>query len=312
METFNRHWVRSLAYVAGWIILFILLFGALAEWLFWDEFEARFNFIAVDYLVYTTEVIGNIRESYPLPQYIAALVGLTSVIHLIIVRTGIVGRWLAHAAEPWKNRYRSGGVWLLLPLVLGFAVSEQLLPDFNNNFNRELAKNGTWSLFAAFHNNELDFRQFYPTMTTAKVFEQLHHEITEDGSQLIDPSKKDSLRWIRNSGAEIYPNVIQITVESLSARYLGIYNQQSKLTPNLDAIAGKSLVFDNFYATGTRTDRGMEALSLSLPPTPGRSLIKRPNNEHLFTVGSIFRSRGYDTAFLYGGYGYFEIGRAHV
>ena len=65
-------------------------------------------------------------------------------------------------------------------------------------------------------------------------------------------------------------------------------------------------MFDNFYATGTRTDRGMEALSLSLPPTPGRSMIKRPRNEGMFTVGSVFRAKGYDTAFIYGGYGYFD------
>jgi phosphoglycerol transferase MdoB-like AlkP superfamily enzyme len=50
----------------------------------------------------------------------------------------------------------------------------------------------------------------------------------------------------------------------------------------------------------------MEALTLSLPPTPGRSLIKRPRNADLFTLGSVFRSRGYDTAFIYGGYGYFD------
>ena len=50
----------------------------------------------------------------------------------------------------------------------------------------------------------------------------------------------------------------------------------------------------------------MEALTLALPPTPGRSLVKRPGNENLFTLGSVFRSRGYDTAFIYGGYGYFD------
>ena len=66
------------------------------------------------------------------------------------------------------------------------------------------------------------------------------------------------------------------------------------------------LVFDNFYATGTRTVRGMEALALSLPPTPGRSLLKRPRNESLFTLGSILRAKGYDTAFIYSGYGYFD------
>jgi phosphoglycerol transferase MdoB-like AlkP superfamily enzyme len=50
----------------------------------------------------------------------------------------------------------------------------------------------------------------------------------------------------------------------------------------------------------------MEALTLSVPPTPGRSLVKRPDNEHLFTLGSVFRQRGYATAFLYGGFGYFD------
>ncbi len=306
MSFFNRRWVQTFVYVAGWSILFILLFGALAEWLFWDEFEARFNFIAVDYLIYTTEVIANIRESYPLPYYIAILVALTSAIHLAIVRTGLVKRWLAAAAEPWRVRYLHGGLWLLLPLAMGFGLNQQLIPEFNNNYNSELAKNGTWSLFAAFRNNELDYQQFYLTMTTKDVFQQLHHELTEDGAQLIDPSTEDSLRRIHNSGPEIYPNVIQITVESLSSSFLGVYNPESQLTPNLDKIAEKSLVFDNFYATGTRTDRGMEALSLSLPPTPGRSLIKRLHNEHLFTVGSVFRSKGYDTAFIYGGYGYFD------
>jgi hypothetical protein len=42
------------------VMLGVLLFVSVAEWTFWEEFQARFNFIAVDYLVYTTEVIGNI------------------------------------------------------------------------------------------------------------------------------------------------------------------------------------------------------------------------------------------------------------
>jgi phosphoglycerol transferase MdoB-like AlkP superfamily enzyme len=84
------------------------------------------------------------------------------------------------------------------------------------------------------------------------------------------------------------------------------YGNQEGITPELDRLVQDSLVFDQFYATGTRTVRGMEALTLSLPPTPGRSLVKRPDNEHLFSLGSIFRSKGYDTAFIYGGFGYFD------
>jgi len=53
-----------LRWATVWLVLYILLFGAVSEFIFWQEFTTRFNFIAVDYLVYTNEVIGNIRESY--------------------------------------------------------------------------------------------------------------------------------------------------------------------------------------------------------------------------------------------------------
>lgn len=303
---FAKPWMRMVMNLGGFVILFVLLFGVLSEWIFWDEFEARFNFIAVDYLVYTTEVIGNIRESYPLPQLIMALFAVTLVVHLAIFGTGLPRFWFQSAAEPLKQRARFSAVWLTITLLIGLFLNERILPEFTNNFHREIAKNGVWSLVAAFRNNELDYRQFYSTIESEKAFALLSRELSQDGSRMINPAAHDTLRQVSGQGEEMHPNVIQITVESLSASFLGSYNPQSSLTPNLDALASQSLVFDNFYATGTRTDRGMEALALSLPPTPGRSLIKRPKNEHLFTMGSVFRAKDYDTAFIYGGYGYFD------
>ncbi len=44
----------------------VLVFTACAEYFFWEEFETRFDFVAVDYLVYQREVTDNIRQSYPL------------------------------------------------------------------------------------------------------------------------------------------------------------------------------------------------------------------------------------------------------
>ena len=52
--------------------------------------------------------------------------------------------------------------------------------------------------------------------------------------------------------------------------------------------------------------RGLEALSLSIPPTPGQSILKRPNNEEMFSLGAVLEDDGYDCKFVYGGYGYFD------
>ncbi|HLP01127.1 MAG TPA: LTA synthase family protein [Opitutaceae bacterium] len=287
-------------------VLYALLFGAVSEWLFWDEFSARFNFIAVDYLVYTKEVAGNIRESYPLPAIFGGLLVATIVGHALLLRSGLLTRWLAAPAEPWARRWRGSLPWLAAMLVAGITLQERFIPSFSDNYQRELAKNGLWSLFAAFRANELRYDQFYTTAPLDDAFATLRHDLAADGSLLPATNARDTLRDVRNPGPELRPNIIQITVESLSADFLGCFNPASKLTPNLDALAPRSLVFTRFYATGTRTDRGMEALTLSLPPTAGRSLVKRPHNEDLFTLGSVLRTRGYDTAFLYGGYGYFD------
>ncbi len=303
---FERPWSRLAAHLFFVATFAVLLFGAVAEWFFWDEFAVRFNFIAVDYLVYTKEVVNNIRESYPLPAIFAGLALVATGLHALLCRTGWLARWFAAAPEPFRRRAFHGGLWLGAGAVAIVALDAERMPAFGNNYHRELAKNGVWSLFAAFRNNELDYDQFYPTVPIEDAFRQLHTELAADRGQLLGDNLRDTLRFVQSGTPEIHPNVIQITVESLSADFLSIFNRASRLTPNLEEIARKSLVFDRFYATGTRTDRGMEALTLGLPPTPGRSLVKRPRNENLFTLGSVFRSRGYDTAFIYGGYGYFD------
>lgn len=299
---------RVLAHAALGALLFGLLFGAVAEWLFWDEFGVRANFIAVDYLVYTTEVIGNIRESYSFPAIVTGI-GLAAFAGLaLLARAGWVGRWLDRADCPAGARWGTAGGWAFVTLALGFGLSQNALPAFANNYDRELAKNGLWSFVAAFRANQLDYERFYPTLPIDAAFARMHALLARDGAKALTEDPYDLLRLVPapRPGPEERLNVIQITVESLSADFLGTFNRASHLTPQLDALAPQSLVFENLYATGTRTDRGMEALTLSVPPTPGRSLVKRPDNEHLFTLGSVFRGKGYSTAFLYGGFGYFD------
>ena len=113
-------------------------------------------------------------------------------------------------------------------------------------------------------------------------------------------------RFVRNDGEEQKPNVIFICIESLSAKYLGVFGNQNHLTPALDSLAQAGISFTNVFATGTRTVRGMEAITLSIPPTPGRSIVKREKNQNLFTIAEVFKTKGYSRTFFYGGDGYFD------
>lgn len=303
---FQGRFGRALTQVAAFGTASLIVFWCVAEWFFWDEFGVRFNFIAVDYLVYTSEVIGNIRESYSMPLVFGSILAGAALVVYALQRSGAMRRWLDHADQPFRRRLRTGGLWLAIVLVVGLTPREEWLPDFQNNYNRELGKNGPWSFFAAFRANQLDFDQFYATMPVEAAFRRVKNLVDRDGAVPLANAPHNLTRLVSHPGPEQHLNVIQITVESLSAKYLTRYGSTDDITPHLDALMPQCLVFDNFYATGNRTDRGMEALTLSVPPTPGRSLVKRPHNENLFTLGSLFRQRDYATAFIYGGFGYFD------
>ncbi|MDB6036233.1 MAG: sulfatase, partial [Verrucomicrobiales bacterium] len=256
-------------------------------------------------LVYTTEVLGNIRESYPLPLILSALgaasIGLVWVLH----QTGCFVLWLNSEARFLRTLRFAIGVIAFGALATLFLSNAQV-PSFGNVYNQELAKNGPYSLFAAFRNNELDYEAFYPKKEPREIFPEIRKLLSTTNATFLSETPMDITRLIKSEGQEKHWNVIQITVESLSASFLGTFGNKENLTPNLDRLAGEGMLFTQFYATGNRTDRGMEALSLSVPPTPGRSIVKRPHNEGLFTLGSVFSGKGYETSFIYSGFGYFD------
>ncbi len=301
-------WRRSLRMVAGVLLLAacaMFSFIAVAEFLFWNEFAARFNFIAVDYLIYTREVLGNIRESYDLRPAYAAIVTLTLL--LFAGQRGALRAAVDAAAPRRRQGLAALAVALLLP-VMSFFLVQPRFKEFSEDAQAvQLAGNGHYEFWSAFRNNEIDYSQFYKSAPLARAYAVLRSEFTEIGPTNFRPNARMPIdRDVAGRGDERHLNVVLISVESLSAEFMSAFGNRENLTPNLDRLAGESLFFTRLYATGLRTVRGLEAITLSVPPTPGNSIIKRPNNENLATLGEVFKERGYEPLFLYGGYGYFD------
>jgi phosphoglycerol transferase MdoB-like AlkP superfamily enzyme len=279
------------------LAVYLLLFNLVAEILFWQEFGVRYNFIAVDYLVYTHEVLGNIRESYPVGKILAALFALSMAL-LLPARRKLMA--VLAVSDPLPRRLRHVASWALALLAGWFASGPLSTDTFQNAYNGELAANGLYSFVTAFRNNELDYARFYQTLPSAEVRSTLGRLVAPAAASIEQP------RIVKSRSPEKRLNVVLISVESLSADFLGSFGNRQNLTPNLDRLASEGLLFTRLYATGTRTVRGLEALTLSLPPTPGQSIVKRPDNANLFSLGSVFHGKGYDVRYAYGGYGYFD------
>lgn len=282
------------------ICLYLLFFIELSEWTFWDEFGVRFNFIAVDYLIYTHEVVSNIIESYPLGSLLSGILVITGICFWL------VRDMLAHtfkSNETFASRLKITVALLLLPVISYASIGPSWYQFSNNTYLNELAANGPYQFFSAFRNNELDYRHFYKVGDDQQLSGMIKKQL---GAEDVAGGLYNIKHMIKPAGEEKRLNVVLITVESLSADYLASFGNQEHITPYMDEWFKQGLLFTNFYATGTRTIRGLESLTLSIPPTPGQAIVKRPDNGHLFSFGRVLQQKGYDTAFLYGGRGYFD------
>jgi phosphoglycerol transferase MdoB-like AlkP superfamily enzyme len=285
---------------------FILVFTFFAELTFWDEFRTRFNFIAVDYLIYTHEVVSNIEQSYPLPLLVGGILLLTAAILFLFYKRRAFAFTFASGAS-LKARGILLGTTLLVTAFYAAFITNNQAEWSDNRYNSEISKAGIYSFFAAFRNNQMKYEEFYTSVDKNKAFRLIREKLKEKNSTYasegysVHRTVVDSL-----SGNAQKKNVVFILVESLSGSFLGEFGNTKKITPFLDSLAQKSVFFSNLYATGTRTVRGMEAVTLCIPPTPGQSIVKRPDNANLYTISNVFRSRNYTPNFFYGGDGYFD------
>ena len=299
----RTNWRKVTIYLLWGVYVFLLLANCVGEWLFWDEFSVRYNFIAVDYLIYTYEVIGNIMESY-------------AIIPLIIIITILTVALVWWRSRLYKFKYtdmyslRELGVHVLavivaaLVSVLYLSLLSHRLEGENLSAN-QIQQNSCWDFVEAFQSNQLDYSQFYNMLPEQDCREAYRQLAAIDTRQVCDTI---SATWQEKFNIpEDNVNVVLITVESLSGEFLTAYGNKNNITPGLDTLMERSLVFDRLYATGNRTVRGLEALSLCIPPCAGESVVKRKNNlREGETVGHILAKRGYQVQFLYGGDSYFD------
>lgn len=295
---FSQKWRDRLRAPLFAIYLFTLLFVAVSETVFWDEFSVRFNFIALDYLVFTTEVIGNIRESYPVGKIITGLLLLTALLFWLLRRPL---NKAATAAAPVGRGQQWAWALALLFVVWGGAYKLKP-PEFSaNSFANELADNGWRSFVWAARQNKLNYQQFYATRPEAEVLADLQRL---SGRPVVSATNQPAPANAQPMHKQ--PNVVVVMMESMSAEFMSTFGNTQGLTPNLDRLAGEGMLFTRMYAAGTRTVRGLEALSASLPPLPGKSVVRWENVSNLNTLGSTLAARGWSPHFLYGGYGMFD------
>ncbi|MEJ7646876.1 MAG: sulfatase-like hydrolase/transferase [Chryseolinea sp.] len=168
------------------------------------------------------------------------------------------------------------------PMNTGFVYFHE-----TNAFANHAAVNVVWNFaYAVQKMNKLRYDDNY-----------FDKEKTTQNFSTLFPAPDSTTRLLRTE----HPNVVIIVLESYSWGLIEALGGATGVTPRFNALTKEGILFDHFYASGDRTDKGIVAILNGYPSQPVSSLIKEPRKtQHLPYLNKVFKANGYNTAFTYG------------
>lgn len=286
----------------------IICFNAISEYFFFEEFNARFNHIALDYLIYPREVFVNIWDSYNVPLLMGCAVVGALLLSLPIAK---FTRGLTFAYIEWKMRFLASLVLMILGVLCCALIAVIPANISTNRIVNEIAQNGFAQLVRAYLTAHLDFGLYYRTLPLAEARSRAASVLGYDKLNPTDfdnPLGKFQLqRTFAAAAKDEQYDVVIILEESFGSEFIGVLGHpERKTSPGFDRWSREGILLANLTATGNRTVRGMEGILCSFPPLPGDSVVKRDHSENVASVARVMKSKGAKTSFFYGGFGLFD------
>jgi phosphoglycerol transferase MdoB-like AlkP superfamily enzyme len=296
--------IGRMAIESEWIIAGLMLpLLFVVEWLFFDEFQSRLNYIAFEYLVYPTEVCCNIWQSYAVVPFLGGVAVAGSTLYFFSRRP-----LLKLIACPMSLRKRVGILGGVLASIAGlwFTTGMDSRNVSRDRVAVECAGNGLYSFAYYALTCRFEYDRNYVTIDKADAIARVRQQVVQPDDRLLKGSSNPVDRIVSTGQPRRDWNVVLILEESLGSDFVGVLGDKRGLTPELDKLCSKGQLFDQWYATGNRTARALEAVMTSMPPIPTESILKRDHSERVFTLAHVLEQRGYERLFMTAGRGLFD------
>jgi phosphoglycerol transferase MdoB-like AlkP superfamily enzyme len=322
-------WRRFLWAYGGAIFMFVA-FMEMCTPSFINQYDARPNFLFVEYLKHGQEVGATLLAEYPLQLLLTALaIPILGWFYVRLASQQI--RPKAHhgtvtKAAP-KMIWRWASVLLLSALLLTAlalmgrgtlghrAANPTLAAISSDHWVNEWPLASAYTMLYAVYQNQVneDGGVTYGQMSPQRVVQLVRQEMGLNDAAFTDPNKPTwrqhpsggSLAHHVKTGTRA-PNLVIVLEESLGAEFVGQLGGLP-LTPNLDKLSQEGIWFNQMYATGTRSVRGIEAVVAGFPPTSTQAVVKQNKAQRNFvTMASLLRAQQYQTTFFYGGESHFD------
>ena len=291
--------------------LVFIVFMEVATPQFIMQYDVRPNRLFVEYLNYPHEVLATLWNGFRT----ALLLGgaLTVILGLAIVR---LMRRAAAAMRPWPAR-RLLLAWPVLCLLVLMQIrsttghrpaNPALFALSGDAMVNSLIINSPWSVLEAVRalKDEATSSEIYGDMPRMQILSEVKAAPWLRGYRFPDP-ELPTLHYQQAAIRRDKPlNLVVVLQESLGATFVKSLGGLA-VTPELEKLKDQGWWFEQLYATGTRSVRGIEAVVAGYAPTPARSTVKLSlSQQNFYTLADGLGRQGYHTEFVYGGEAHFD------
>lgn len=295
----------------GTFALVFIAFMELSSPQFIMQYDVRPNRLFIEYLSYPREVLATLWNGFR-PALIAGI-GFTALLGVAIFA-------LLRRASDDAATWRPTAVllaWPILCLALVMQVrsttghrpaNPALFALTGDAMVNSLIINSAWSVLDAANSlrKESVSSEIYGAIPREQVFAEVKSAAWLRDQQFTDPAIPTLHRQLAAIRREKPLNLVIILQESLGATFVESLGGLP-VTPELERLKHEGWWFEQLYATGTRSVRGIEAVVAGYPPTPARSVVKLSlAQQNFYTLAAGLGRQGYHTEFVYGGESHFD------
>lgn len=305
----SRHW-QKLQYLWCVSALGLLIFIELSTPSFIAQYDTRPNRLYIEYLQYPKEVFATLWHGFR-----GALLLGTGLTFLLIWLSARVLRRLGAVQQPNRNILWAGWPLVVLLLFIAIRSTSQHRPANPALFaitadamvNSLVISSGYSVLYAIYSlRHEARSSAVYGELPEQQMLTLAKSWPWLAGYQFDQP---DLPTWHYQQATvrrQRTLNLVIVLQESMGATFVKSLGGVA-VTPELEQLKDSGIWFEQLYATGTRSVRGIEAVVAGFAPTPAQSTVKLSGSQRNFsTLASILAHAGYRTQFIYGGEAHFD------
>ena len=305
-----RWWRAATAWWVSLALVFIV-FMELASPQFVMQYDVRPNRLFIEYLSYPAEVFATLWNGFRL-AVVLSLFG-TLVPGLVLHRFCAA---LARHAAPWTAK-RLLLSWPLMILLVTLQIRSTLehrpanpamFALSGDALVNSLIINSPWSVLDALSSmrKEANSSEIYGEFPRERVLAQVKSAPWLKDYRFVS-AELPTLHHQLPARRRARPlNLVIVLEESLGATFVASLGGLP-VTPELEKLKQDGWWFEQLYATGTRSVRGIEAVVAGYPPTPARSVVKLSlAQQGFYTLALGLGKQGYHTEFVYGGEAHFD------